>query len=101
MFKIGDVVITRRMGYGAIGRILAIFDGYYFYQLHKTCNYTIWDQVYPEWREGMVVCLRLNTPQFLLTKEEFEKLCPEGNWKSQQKVDYISLPAADVEIYKD
>lgn len=70
-FKIGDEVVTKKVGLPAIGRVVGIVSPEVI-----TDPMTRWDKVYPDWKSGTVAYIKFKRPQRPLSLEEWKESIP-------------------------
>lgn len=73
-FALYDRVFTKRIGLPSVGTIVAVYDPSYYVimvnaDISGSNNWTRW---YPEWYEKNVYTLRFDSPQKMISLEEYE-----------------------------
>lgn len=68
-FKLGDRVVTKKLGLPQIGTVVTISDGFYVFSTKRPKD--IWFKIYPNWIDYPVYELKLHTPSRPVSFEEF------------------------------
>jgi len=116
--RIGDIVTSKQTGLPCIGRVVGIVWGYVYWH-EKGCQpFKRWDDLYPEWKDSLVVYVQPNEPQKAVSFEEYKESILERVTRnnmstpndSEFKVLYkygvsfahnIAFPIEDLEHFED
>lgn len=72
-FKIKDRVMTKRLGFPAIGTVVGILPTFIMAG-QRPITSILWDKLYPSWDKGFVINVVLDDEQKPYTFEEFKEL---------------------------
>lgn len=71
-FKIGDRVVTKRLGVPTVGTVAGIVKGS-FVAPHISIHAPIWDSQYPEWKNGLVYEIEFDKVQKTISLAEYRQ----------------------------
>lgn len=88
MFKIGERVTLKKTGIPTTATVVAISIA----KITSIFNHTVWDKLYPNWRNKLVYTVQFDRPQKNIRFDEFSA-CTPRNWSDDEiKENYDKLP---------
>jgi hypothetical protein len=106
-FNLGDTVCSKKTGYPGVGRIIGLMQATVIGNLLPCANTTVWDELYPNWRDGILYYVLFDTPRKIVTLEELKKAMPDqGEFQLRELLEtlpqlmYACYCEDDLEIFE-
>lgn len=106
--KIGDLVMTKKLGLPTTGNIIGIVTSELFIKtMAPNPHMQAWGEQYPDWKDKLVILIQLTTPHKPISFDEFYNTNQEDISIEEAKVLYkflvkptttVSNPIDDVEV---
>lgn len=99
--KIRDRVCSQKIGLPFTGRIIGLFDPYFFLAQMGTVE-SVWINTYPDWKNNLVAQVLLDQPMFSMSMEEYINQGGNENFYNYlTPTNRLYHPACDLVLIED
>ena len=105
-FNIGDRVTNSSNSIAPIqtGTVIVVMSGEFYRNGNQLADFSHeevgWDSMFPNWEEGPVYIVELDTPTHPITKEKMAEFFPGIDLDIFPKLDFVVAPEAGLTIFE-
>lgn len=102
---LGSQVTSKKTGFPGIGTVVGVTlaSWYRAMMAPQGVNFALWDTLYPNWHEKLMVTVYFDAPRKPLTKQEYFIVKPDGNefeYEEIPELQIVGYPVDDLEIFE-